>query len=203
MYNPSERAGCEEQLRIADVATEGAESGGRSVHDAASGEFGVKGTEALDYLNSEFTVEEIEKRRAVAALAAAEAQIDRYPGAAIELGDRSDAMERFVGAVNKINRAKGAGAASSTHGDFQKRYANPQEVVDGMERKAQQAEHDADIARRILTGEAALIAAGFDETYAMAVRVAIRKELDHLRETGPKARAARIEAVKKTQHPKH
>lgn len=196
MYSPSQRA---EQLMITDQATEDAELGTLSVYDAALLRNGEKGPAALAALNDDFTVDAIEAR----SRAAAEAQIDRNPGAAIKLSVRSDAMKRFVDAVNTFNQAKGAGAASSTPGsDFQTRYDNPRKVANSMERNAKQAEHDADIARRILTGEAALIAAGFDETYAMAVRVAIRDELKPLWETGPIARDKRGEAVKNTQYPK-
>lgn len=179
------------------------ETGVESVHDGALRLFGEMGTQALADLNADFTVDAIEARQKAAALAAAEAHIDRKPGASIKLTDRSEAMQRFVGAVTTINKAKGAGAAASTPGsDFRARYADPAKVVDSMENKAILAERDADISRRILTGEAALLSVGFDDLYAMAARRAVREELAPLWETGPKAQKERINAVEKTRYPR-
>jgi len=112
-------------------------------------------------------------------------------------------MSRFVRAVSTINQAKGAGVALSTPGsDFRTRYADPTKVADSMENKAILAERDADIARRVLTGEAALLSAGFDDLYAMAARRAVRDELSPLWETGPKAQKKRMDAVNATSYPK-
>lgn len=175
------------------------ETGVESFHDGALRLYGEKGTQALDDLNAQFTVDAIKARQK----AAAEAQIDRKPGASIKLSDRSEAMSRFVKAVSTINQAKGAGAALSTPGsDFRTRYADPTKVADSMENKAILAERDADIARRVLTGEAALLSAGFDDLYAMAARRAVRNELAPLWETGPKAQKKRMDAVSATSYPK-
>jgi len=175
------------------------ETGIHSVYDEALSRYGKQGVLDLEEKNEHFTVANMTARDTARRLAALAAAIDVKPGAFTNLDVRAAAMQRYVDGVAEINRARGAGSASD---DLQERYDNPAAVLKGMDKKAASAEHVVDISRRILTGEAALIAAGFPEDYAMAVRVAIREDLKPLQATGPDARKDRKKAIEKTTRPR-
>lgn len=171
------------------------ETGIHSVYDETLSRYGKQGVLDLEKKNEELTAAKITARITARRLVAVAAAIDVEPGAFTNLDVRAAAMQRFVVGAAEINRARGAGSA---YDDLQERYDNPAAVLKGMDKKAASAEHVVDISRRILTGEAALIAAGFSEDYAMAVRVAIRKDLEPLKATGSDARKARKDAIEKT-----
>ncbi len=110
----------------------------------------------------------------------------RAAGVSVSLAERALVVEKLMDGISQANRANGASVAVQYDEAFNKRYADPEYVVDAMHDKARGSMRgEAGLIERIAKTEE-LREAGFTDTQVQYAAHGIKSRLRELRGTGPR-----------------